>query len=186
MPQQLARFDIVVSCTASQLPILGKGMIERCVKQRRHRPMLMIDLAVPRDIEVEAGQLDDVFLYSVDDLGKIVQAGMDVRRAAVEQAEAIIQTGVGDFMQWLEAREVVPTIRALREHAERMRRNEAERALAAIARGDDPNAVLEQFSRALTNKFLHAPTSTLKQVSAAEREQLVNALARLHGLDPQE
>jgi glutamyl-tRNA reductase len=148
--------------------------------------MLMIDLAVPRDIEVEAAELDDVFLYSVDDLGKIVQEGMDVRRAAVEQAEAIIRSGVGAFMQWLETREVVPAIRAFRDTAERTRRDELERALAAIARGDDPKAVLEQFSRSLTNKFLHAPTSTIKQVSAGERTQLVNALARLHGLDSQE
>lgn len=186
LPEQLLRFDIVVSCTASPLPILGKGMIERSIKARRHRPMLLIDLAVPRDIEVEAGQLGDVFLYSVDDLGKIVQEGMDVRRAAVEQAEAIIRSGVGAFMQWLETREVVPTIRAFRENAEQMRRNEIERALAAIERGDDAKAVLEQFSRALTNKFLHSPTSMLKLVDAEERTQLVNALARLHGLDPQE
>jgi len=186
LPQQLPRFDIVVSCTASQLPILGKGLIERSIKARRHRPMLLIDLAVPRDIEVEAQDLGDVFLYSVDDLGKIVQEGMDVRRAAVEQAEAIIQSGVGAFMQWLETREVVPTIRAFRENAERMRRNEIERALAAIGRGDDPKAVLEHFSRALTNKFLHVPTSKLKQVDAEERARLVDALARLHDIDPQE
>jgi glutamyl-tRNA reductase len=183
---QLAEYDIVVSCTASPLPILGKGMIERCIKARRHRPMLMIDLAVPRDIEAEAEELDDVFLYTVDDLGKIVREGMDVRRAAVEQAEAIIHSGVVSFMQWLETREVVPTIRAFRDQTEQLRRNEMERALAALERGEDPKQVLEHFSRGLTNKFLHSPTSTLKQVGAQERTALVEALARLHGIDPEE
>ncbi|MGD2141100.1 MAG: glutamyl-tRNA reductase [Burkholderiales bacterium] len=186
LPMQLAEYDIVVSCTASPLPILGKGMIERCIKARRHRPMLMIDLAVPRDIEAEAEELDDVFLYTVDDLGKIVREGMDVRRAAVEQAEAIIHSGVVSFMQWLETREVVPTIRAFRDQTEQLRRNEMERALAALERGEDPKQVLEHFSRGLTNKFLHSPTSTLKQVGAQERTALVEALARLHGIDPEE
>jgi glutamyl-tRNA reductase len=183
LPEQLPHYDIVVSCTASPLPILGKGMIERGIKARRHRPMLMIDLAVPRDIETEAAELDDVFLYTVDDLGKIVQEGLGARKAAVEQAEAIISAGVGTFMHWLESREVVPTIRAFRDQADQMRRRETERALAAIERGDDPRKVLEQFSQSLTNKFLHAPTSTLNQAESEERAQLMHALARLHRID---
>ena len=186
LPQQLPLFDIVVSSTASPLPIFGKGMIERCIRARRHRPMLMIDLAVPRDIEAEVADLDDVFLYTVDDLGKIVREGMDVRRAAVEQAEAIIRSGVGAFMHWLDTREVVPAIRAFRERTEQMRRNEIARAIAAVERGEDPKTVLEQFSRSLTNKFLHAPTSILKQVDADERAELINALARLHDVDSKE
>jgi glutamyl-tRNA reductase len=180
LPEQLALHDIVVSCTASPLPILGKGMIERAIRARRHRPMLMIDLAVPRDIEAEAGELDDIFLYSVDDLGKIVQEGLDVRQAAVAQAEAIIVAGVHDFMHWLDTREVVPAIRALRDHAERMRRHEVERALKLLANGTDPEKVLEQLSHALTNKFLHGPTNTLNQAEAKEREALLAAALRLH------
>jgi glutamyl-tRNA reductase len=183
LPEQLSHYDIVVSCTASPLPILGKGMIERGIKARRHRPMLMIDLAVPRDIEAEAADLDDVFLYTVDDLGKIVQEGLGARQAAVEQAEAIISAGVGTYMHWLESREAVPTIRAFREQTDRMRRREIERALAAVERGDDPKKVLEQFSQALTNKFLHAPTSALNQAEAAERAELMRALAHLHRID---
>ena len=183
LPEQLSHYDIVVSCTASPLPILGKGMIERGIKARRHRPMLMIDLAVPRDIEAEASDLDDVFLYTVDDLGKIVQEGLGARQAAVEQAEAIISAGVGTYMHWLESREAVPTIRAFREQTDRMRRHEIERALAAVERGDDPKKVLEQFSQALTNKFLHAPTSALNQAEAAERTELMRALAHLHRID---
>jgi glutamyl-tRNA reductase len=183
LPEQLAHYDIVVSCTASQLPILGKGMIERAIKARRHRPMLMIDLAVPRDIEVEAGDLDDVFLYSVDDLGKIVQEGRDTRQAAVAQAEAIISANVHDFMHWLESRELVPTIRALRDNAERMRQLELGRAAKLLAKGEDPQKVLEQLSHSLTNKFLHAPTHALGAAQAKDREALVAALARLYQVD---
>jgi len=186
LPDQLAQHDIVVSCTASQLPILGKGMIERAIKARRHRPMLMIDLAVPRDIEVEAAELDDVFLYSVDDLGKIVQEGLDTRQAAVAQAEAIISANVHDFMHWLESRELVPTIRALRDSAERMRQHELERAAKLLARGDDPQKVLEQLSHSLTNKFLHAPTHALNAAEAKDRETLVAALARLYQVNSPE
>jgi glutamyl-tRNA reductase len=183
LPEQLALHDIVVTCTASTLPILGKGMIERAIKARRHRPILMIDLAVPRDVEAEVAELDDVFLYSVDDLGKIVQEGLDTRHAAVAQAEAIIDANVHAFMHWLESRDLVPTIRALREQAERTRRHELERAARMLARGDDPAKVLEQLSHSLTNKFLHAPTQALNGVAAGERDALVAALVRLYGVN---
>jgi glutamyl-tRNA reductase len=184
LPEQLAFHDIVVTCTASTLPILGKGMIERAIKARRHRPILMIDLAVPRDVEAEVAELDDVFLYSVDDLGKIVQEGLDARHAAVAQAEAIIDTSVHAFMNWLENRELVPTIRALRDQAERMRRHELERAARMLAKGDDPAKVLEQLSHSLTNKFLHAPTQALNSVQTGERDALVVALNRLYEINP--
>ena len=184
--EQLATHDIVVSCTASQLPVLGKGMIERAIKARRHRPMLMIDLAVPRDVEAEVAELDDVFLYSVDDIGKIVQEGLDTRQAAVAQAEAIINASVHDFMHWFEIRELVPTIRALRDQAERMRRHEFDRAAKLLAKGEDPQKVLEQLSHALTNKFLHAPTHALNAAEARERDTLVAALARLYQVNPPE
>ncbi len=183
LPEQLALHDIVVTCTASTLPIIGKGMIERAIKARRHRPILMIDLAVPRDVETEVAELDDVFLYSVDDLGKIVQEGLDTRHAAVAQAEAIIDANVHAFMHWLESRELVPTIRALRQQAERVRRHELERAARMLARGDDPAKVLEQLSHSLTNKFLHAPTQALNDVEAGERDALVAALVRLYGVN---
>ncbi|HVY05811.1 MAG TPA: glutamyl-tRNA reductase [Burkholderiales bacterium] len=179
LPEQLPLHDIVVTCTASTLPIIGKGMIERAIKARRHRPILVIDLAVPRDVEAEVAELDDVFLYSVDDLGKIVQEGLDTRHAAVEQAEAIINTNVSSFMHWLEGRELVPTIRALRDQAERARRHELERAVRMLAKGDDPDKVLEQLSHSLTNKFLHAPTQALNNATAGEREALVAALVRV-------
>jgi glutamyl-tRNA reductase len=163
LPEQLHEYDIVVSCTASSLPILGKGLVERAVRARRHRPIFMVDLAVPRDIEQEVAELDDVFLYTIDDLGTIVSENLDARRSAVEQAEAIIDTQVGQFMHWMKVRETVPLIRQLREHAEETRRQELDRALKALARGEDPAAVLESLSQVLTSKLLHAPTQALKK-----------------------
>jgi glutamyl-tRNA reductase len=163
LAQHLHEHDIVISCTASSLPILGKGLVERALRARRRRPIFMVDLAVPRDIEQEAGELDDVYLYTVDDLGGIVAANLDSRRSAVVQAEAIIETQVGHFMHWMQLREAVPLIRQLREQAEEMRRQELERALRALARGDDPATVLDSLSHGLTNKLLHAPTQALKK-----------------------
>ncbi len=182
LAQHLHSYDIVVSCTASSLPILGKGLVERALRARRHRPMFMVDLAVPRDIEQEVGELDDVFLYTVDDLAGIVAGNLDQRRAAVEQAEAIIETQVGQFMHWLSAREAVPAIRQLRETAEQARRHEVERALKMLSRGDDPQQVLEALSQGLTNKLIHAPTQALNQASSDERAALTALVARLFRL----
>lgn len=182
LPEHLASYDIVVTCTASQLPILGKGMVERALKARRHRPMFMVDLAVPRDIETEVAELGDVFLYTVDDLGEVVKQGMDSRQAHVSQAEAIIESRVDDFVHWMETRELVPTIRGLRDHAERYRRHEMERAQKMLARGDDPSEVIEVLSRALTNKFLHLPTHALSHAHDSDRHELVTLLSRLYAL----
>ena len=180
LPGQLGLHDIVVACTASPLPLIGKGVVESALKARKHRPMLMFDLAVPRDIEGEVASLDDVFLYTVDDLGRIARDGMDVRRNAVTQAEVIIENQVTDFMHWLDNRELVPAIRALRDTAERARRHEIERALRRLARGDDARRVVEQLSHALTNKLLHAPTHALSHAGAEERDALAALLARLY------
>ena len=179
MPDQLHEYDIVVSCTASSLPILGKGLAERALKARRRRPIFMVDLAVPRDIEAEVGDLDDVYLYTVDDLSAIVSANLDARKSAVEQAEAIIETQVGQFMHWMETRETVPVIRALREHAEQAREHEVDRALRLLARGDDPKQVLEALSQGLTNKLMHAPTQALNDAQGEERRALTDLVARL-------
>ena len=170
LAEHLHQFDIVVSCTASSLPILGKGLVERALRARRRRPMFMVDLAVPRDIEPEAGELDDVFLYTVDDLAGIVSANLDSRRSALEQAEAIIDSQVGQFMQWMRLREGVPLIRALREEADAARRLELERALKALGRGEDPAKVLEALSQTLTNKLLHGPTQALSEMLARQKK----------------
>ena len=179
LPSELQRHDIVISSTASHLPLIGKGMVERAVKARKHRPMVMIDLAVPRDIEAEVGGLDDVFLYSVDDLGDIIQENRDSRQSAVVEAEAIISARVGDFVDWIHTRDVVPTIRLLRDHAEQYRQTELERARRALARGDDPHQVLEMLSSGLMNKILHHPVQTLHQSRGEHQQRLVEALHRL-------
>jgi len=180
LPDHLAAYDIVVTSTASPLPILGKGMVERAIKARKHRPMFMVDLAVPRDIEEEVGEMDDVFLYSVDDLSQVVQEGMDSRQVAAAEAECIVESRVRSFVDWMENREVVPTIRALRDHADRLRRQELEHAQRMLARGEDPREVMELMARALTNKFLHNPSHALSHASGDERSQLEAMLRRLY------
>ncbi|MDL1863958.1 glutamyl-tRNA reductase [Betaproteobacteria bacterium PRO5] len=182
LPDQLALHDIVVTSTASPLPILGKGMLERAIKQRKHRPVFIVDLAVPRDVEPEVAELDDVFLYYVDDLADIVKEGLDNRQGAVTQAETIIESNVVDFMHWVATRQSVPTIRALRNQAERYRRHELARAHKLLAKGEDPEKVLESLSSGLTNKFLHLPSSVLNHATDDEREQLIELVNRLYQL----
>jgi glutamyl-tRNA reductase len=178
LPDTLAEHDIVVSCTASSLPIIGLGMVERALKARRRKPIFMIDLAVPRDIEPEVARLDDVFLYTVDDLGKLVQTGLENRQAAVAQAEVIIENRVGAFMHWLSSRQSVPAIRALHARGDALKRAELERARKLLARGDDPMAVLESLANGLAAKFLHGPT-TLLQRPGPEQMQVAGLIDRL-------
>ncbi|HVL76091.1 MAG TPA: glutamyl-tRNA reductase, partial [Noviherbaspirillum sp.] len=179
LPQQLAQFDIVVSSTGSSLPIIGLGMVERAIKARRHRPMFMVDLAVPRDIEAEVARLDDVFLYTVDDLGAAVQTGIENRQAAVAQAEAIIETRVQSFMHWVDSRSVVPVIRDLHDSGEAMRLAELERARRMLARGEDIETVLDALSKGLTAKFLHGPQQALHNAQGDERARLASLLPHL-------
>ena len=180
LAEHLHEYDIVVSCTASSLPILGKGLVERALRSRKRRPIFMVDLAVPRDIEAEVAELDDVFLYTLDDLQGIVQDNLDARRSALEQADAIIETQVGQFMHWMQARASVPLIRQLREQGEAARRHELERALRLLHKGEDPKQVLEALSQSLTNKLLHGPTQALNESSGEERRALAELLERLY------
>jgi glutamyl-tRNA reductase len=180
LPNRLADFDIVITSTASQLPIVGLGMVERAIKARRHRPIFMVDLAVPRDIEPEVAQLDDVFLYTVDDLAQVVSDGMENRQAAALDAETIVTARVETFMQWLAKRDAVPTIKALRDQAESTRQTELEKALKLIQKGESPEKALEALSNALTNKFLHAPSHALNQAHGDEHAKLENILKQLY------
>ncbi|MGH1359796.1 MAG: glutamyl-tRNA reductase [Burkholderiaceae bacterium] len=165
LPEQLHKFDIIISCTASSLPIIGLGMVEAAVKARRHKPLFMVDLAVPRDIEPAVDKLDDVFLHTVDDLGKVVNDGLESRRSAVSQAEAIIETRADAFMQWMSSRATVPAIQRLHQKAGRIRKQELLRAQRALEQGAAPEEVLAAFANALSAKFLHGPTSLLNGTS---------------------
>src|SRR5260364_383498 len=173
LPARLHEFDIVVSCTASVLPIIGLGAVERALRARKRRPVLMVDLAMPRDIEAEVAQLQDVFLYTLDDLGAVVQKAHTQRQTAAIQAEAIIETRVERFMRWLDARRGAPAICKLHEEAHRLRSAALARAQQRLACGEDPKAVLEAFSYRLTHTLLHAPTRALTQAQDEERARLV-------------
>ncbi|CAH0348503.1 glutamyl-tRNA reductase [Aquabacterium sp. CECT 9606] len=179
LPDRLHEFDIVVSCTASSLPIIGLGAVERALKARKRRPIFMVDLAVPRDIEPEVAQLDDVYLYTVDDLSALVQTASEKRLAAVTQAEAIIETGVQGFVHWLDQRSTVPLIQALNSQADAWRATEIARARKLIAKGEDIEAVLDTLSRGLTQKMLHGAMAELHSADTQQRPQVAASLARL-------
>jgi len=179
LPERLHEFDVVVSCTASSLPIIGLGAVERALKARKRRPMFMVDLAVPRDIEPEIGQLDDVYLYTVDDLSALVQSAGEKRQAAVSQAEAIIETGVQGFVHWLDQRTTVPLIQALHAQADAWRTTEMARARKLLAKGEPVEQVMENLSKALTQKMLHGAMAELHSVDARHRPEVTATLARL-------
>ena len=179
LPSRLAEFDIVISSTASSLPIIGLGAVERALKQRRHRPMFMVDLAVPRDIEPEVERLSDVFLYTVDTLSTMVQRAGERREAAVAQAEAIIEVGVQGFVHWLDQRGSIPLIQALHAQSDEWRALEIARAKKLLAGGEDLNAVLESLSRGVAQKMLHGTLAELRSAEGDQREQLSHTIARL-------
>ncbi len=179
LPQRLHEFDAVVSCTASSLPIIGLGAVERALKARKHRPMFMVDLAVPRDIEPEVARLSDVYLYNVDDLSAVVQSAGEKRQAAVQQAEAIIETGVQSFVHWLDQRGSVPLIRALQRAGRRLARRRDRPRARQLARGADVDAVLDALSRGLAQKMLHGTLAELHGAAGEQREQLAQTVSRL-------
>lgn len=191
LPARLHEFDAVVSCTASSLPIIGLGAVERALRLRRHRPMFMVDLAVPRDIEPEVKALGDVYLYTVDDLAGVVQTGQASRQAAVAQAEAIVDAGVQSFMHWLDQRSpaggVLPLILQLNAQTELWRSTEIARARKLLARGAGVDAALDALARGLTQKMLHGTLAELRTGDAALRAQTAQTVSRLflraHGKD---
>ena len=176
LPSRLNEFDVVISSTASQLPIIGLGAVERALKARKHRPMFMVDLAVPRDIEPEVKELQDVYLYTVDDLAQVVQTGQANRQAAVAQAEAIIDAGVQSFMHWMDQRGAVPLIMQLNAQADEWRALELARARKLLARGESVDAVMEALSKGLTQKMLHGAMAELHTGDATTRERASSAI----------
>ncbi|MEO1888758.1 MAG: glutamyl-tRNA reductase [Cycloclasticus sp.] len=182
IPEHLPEADIIVSSTASQLPILGKGSVETAILKRKHKPMFMMDLAVPHDIEKEVGNLDDVYLYCVDDLKNIVDDGLQSRRKAAEQAEDIIDVQVSHFQTWIRAQDASQTIQQLRQHANQSREDLLQKALVSLHNGQPAERVLTRLSNDLTNKILHAPSSTLKQAASEGDSELLSAAQQLFNL----
>ena len=176
LPDRLHEFDAVVSCTASTLPIIGLGAVERALKLRKRRPMFMVDLAVPRDIEIEVKALEDVYLYTVDDLAGVVQTAQASRQAAVAQAEAIVDAGVLSFMHWVDQRGSVPLIQQLNAQADEWRAAELARARKLLAKGEDVEAVMEALSKGLTQKMLHGAMAELRASDATARERASAAI----------
>lgn len=173
VPEQLLHADIVITSTASQLPILGKGAVEQALKSRKHRPILMVDIAVPRDIEEQVGELNDVYLYTIDDLTDIVNQNRRNRESEARKADEIIAEGVERYVQQLRALDGVSMVKVYRARAEQLRDAELEKAIKQLARGDDPQQVATQLARSLTNKLIHSPSTKIRQASAEGRSEIL-------------
>ncbi|KOC91948.1 glutamyl-tRNA reductase [Winslowiella iniecta] len=180
---RLAEADIIISSTASPLPIIGKGMVERALKARRNQPMLLVDIAVPRDVEPEVGKLANAYLYSVDDLQQIIEKNMAQRKAAAIQAETIVVQESGEFMAWLRAQSASETIRDYRSQADQVRAELEARALSALQQGGDAEAILRDLAHKLTNRLIHAPTKSLQQAARDGDDERLQILRDSLGLD---
>ena len=169
IPEFLEKADILISSTGSQLPILGKGAVESAIKKRKHKPMFMLDLAVPRDIEPEVANLDDVYLFTIDDLQEVILENMRSREDAADKAKKIIEDGVNEWKKQIKSLDAVAVIRAFRKNIEKTRDIETEKALTSLKSGQDPEGVLKNLARSLTNKLMHSPSRKLKEAGEQGR-----------------
>ena len=187
IPAHLREADMVISATASPGLMLEAALVRQCLKQRRHQPMFMVDLAVPRDIDPATADLDDVYLYTVDDLKDIIQENLRSRQAAAQQAEEIIESQVEHFMAWLRTQDSAASLRALRQQAEAMRDEALARARRQLEQGKDPAEVMNLLAHTLTNKLMHSPCAGLREAAAqgdVEMLTLIQNLYRLPGASP--
>lgn len=183
LPEVLPMADIVISSTASPLPILGKGMVERALKKRKHRPIFMVDIAVPRDIEPEVGKLDDIYLYTVDDLHSVIEENLKSRQKAADQAEELVEVQVGEFMGWLKSQDALHTVRAYRSKAQEVSDSVNQQAKRMLNKGKTPEEVIDYLTHTLTNKLLHDATRSLNQAARNGRSELLDAARELFDLD---
>lgn len=182
IPEHLPEADIVISSTASPLPILGKGAVESALRRRKHRPMFMVDIAVPRDIEAEVADLEDVYLYTVDDLREVIEENVRSRREAAMQAEEIVETQASHFMDWLRAQDAVDVIRVFRSQADQLRDEMLEKARAMLSAGQEADHVLEVLATQLTNKLTHQPCVQLREAATREDRQTLELARSFYGL----
>jgi glutamyl-tRNA reductase len=186
IPSRLPEADIIISSTASPLPILGKGAVESALKTRKHRPIFMVDIAVPRDIEPEVGDLSDIYLYTVDDLHEVIEEGRQSREEAAEQAQEIIENQVEHYMGWLRSLEAVDTIRSYRQQAEQLRDEAIQNARRQLAAGKNPELVVAELARILTQKLLHNPTVQMNRAAFEGRDELLDTVRELFNLKDNE
>lgn len=175
----LHRADIVIASTASPLPVLGKGTVERALKTRKRKPIFMVDLAVPRDVEPEVGKLDDVYLYAVDDLQEVIDENLQSRQAAAEQARDIIADEVHHFLSWQRSLESVDIISELRTHTQGMSQEVLNKALKQLSAGQSAEEALRFLAHTLTNKFLHHPCTSLRKASENNKHELLHSARQL-------
>ena len=183
IPDYLARADVVISSTASPLPILGKGLVEKVIKQRKHKPIFMIDLAVPRDIEEEVGDLPDIYLYDIDALQDVIKENLKVREAAAVEAEIIISEQSKRFMEWRRSLDAVSTIRIFRDKYQDLANVELNRSLAQLENGESPEVLLQELAYRITNKFLHEPTKKLTEAGSKGNTDTLNFARDLFSLE---
>jgi glutamyl-tRNA reductase len=186
IPAHLAEADIVISSTASTTPIVTLPVVKKALKVRKHRPIFMVDIAVPRDIDPRVSELDDIYLYTVDDLQEVIQENLKSRQAAAHQAEEMIDVQVNHFIAWQRSLDAVSTIRQLRTQAEARRDEVLHKARQQLASGKDPEQVLEYLAHTLTNKLIHQPSIHLRQAGSDGRTDLLEAARELLNLpDPE-
>ena len=179
LPELLPQADIVISSTASPLPIVGKGLIEKALKERKRRPILLIDLAVPRDIEEQVNELDGAYLYTVDDLQGIITENLRNREEAAEEAKVIIAEHTEAFSAWLRQLDHVDVIRDYRQRVQQMAQEQLQRAHNQLTSGKSPEAVLQELTQRLTNQFLHQPTQLMREAGAAGDDLTLAVFQRL-------
>ncbi len=182
IPDALFKADMIISSTASPLPILGKGAVERAMKKRKHAPMFMVDIAVPRDIEAEVAEVNDVYLYNLDDLKDIIEENVRAREDAALDAQEIVEAGSSDFMRQLRTLDAVTTLKAFRQHAESIRDLELEKAMRRLSKGDDVQKVMATLASMLTNKLIHRPTVSMREASAEGRKEVMDWVQELYQL----
>lgn len=183
IPTHLQEADIVITATSASQPLLTKNMVKKALKGRRHRPVFMVDIAVPRDIEASIADLEDIYLYTVDDLQEVIQENLKSRRQAALQAEDIIDAQVNRFMGWLRSQNAVSTIQQYRKHAEQQRDKVLDKARQMLGNGKDTEQVLEFLANTLTNKLLHEPSVQMRQAAESGNLELINAAIDLFNLD---
>jgi glutamyl-tRNA reductase len=183
LPERLHDADIVISSTASTLPIIGKGVVEQALKMRRHKPMLFIDIAVPRDIESQVGELDAAYLYSVDDLQAIVSENIAAREQAAEQAQTIIRSRTDEFAMWLRSLDSVDLIRHYRNDVQDIKSELVEKALSQLQAGKEAEKVILELANKLTNRLMHAPTRAIQDAAKKGEAAELSQLKKMLGID---